>query len=51
MAIAIDATPNGASSNSYITLANAQLIVDGLVQDADITAWGTATTDAKNRAL
>ncbi len=51
MAIVIVATPNAADANSYITLANAQLIVDGLVLDADITAWAAATTDAKNRAL
>jgi len=51
MAITIDATPNGANANSYLTLADAQLIVDGMVQDADVTAWAAATTDAKNRAL
>jgi len=51
MAIVIVATPNAADANSYITLANAQLIVDGLVLDADITAWAASTTDAKNRAL
>jgi len=51
MAITIDATPNGANANSYLTLADAQLIVDGMVQDADVTAWAAATTDSKNRAL
>ncbi len=51
MAITIVATAGGASSNSYLTLADAQLIVEGFVQDADITAWATATTDQKNRAL
>lgn len=51
MAITIDATPNGANANSYLTLADAQSIVDGMVQDADVTAWAAATTDAKNRAL
>ncbi len=51
MAIAINATIGGSSANSYLTLADAQLIVDGFVQDADITAWATATTDQKNRAL
>jgi hypothetical protein len=51
MAITIVATVGSASSNSYLTLADAQLIVDGLVEDADVTAWGSATTDAKNRAL
>lgn len=51
MAIAINATIGGSSANSYLTLADAQLIVNGFVQDADITAWATATTDQKNRAL
>jgi hypothetical protein len=51
MAIVIVATPGAADANSYLTLADAQAIVDGLVLDADVTAWGTATTDAKNRAL
>ena len=51
MAITIDATIGGASANSYQTLADAQSIVDGMVQDADVTAWAAATTDAKNRAL
>ena len=51
MAITIDATVGGANANSYITLANAQNIIDGFVEDEDVTAWGTATTDQKNRAL
>ena len=51
MAIVIDASIGGSSANSYLTLADAQLIVDGMVQDADVTAWAAATTDAKNRAL
>lgn len=51
MAITIDATVGGANANSYITLANAQSIIDGFVEDEDVTAWGTATTDQKNRAL
>jgi hypothetical protein len=51
MAITIDATAGGASANSYLTLADAQAIVDGLIEDDDVVAWGTATTDQKNRAL
>jgi hypothetical protein len=47
----IVATPNAANANSYLTLADAQAIIDGFVQDADVTAWATATTDQKNRAL
>ena len=51
MAVTIDATAGGASANSYLTLADAQAIVDGMVEDADVTAWASATTDQKNRAL
>lgn len=51
MPIAIDATVGGANANSYLTLADAQAIIDGFVQDADVTAWASATTDQKNRAL
>jgi len=51
MAIALVATIGGSTANTYLTLADAQDIVDGLVLDADVTAWSTATTDAKNRAL
>jgi hypothetical protein len=51
MAIAIDATVGGANANSYLTLAAADAIVDGLVQDDDVTAWASATEDQKNRAL
>jgi len=41
----------GVNANSYLTLAAADLIVEGFVQDDDVTAWGSATTDQKNRAL
>ena len=51
MAVTIDATAGGASANSYLTLADAQAIVDGMVEDADVTAWASATDDQKNRAL
>jgi hypothetical protein len=51
MAIVIVATPGAANANSYLTLAEAQAIIDGMVLDADVTAWATATTDNKNRAL
>jgi hypothetical protein len=51
MAIVINATAGAANANSYLTLAEAQAIVDGLVEDDDVVAWGTATTDQKNRAL
>jgi hypothetical protein len=51
MPIAIVATIGAADANSYLTLAEAQAIIDGFVQDADVTAWASATTDQKNRAL
>jgi len=47
MAITIIATPNAADANSYLTLADAQAIIDGMVLDADVTAWAAATTDNK----
>ena len=51
MAVTIDATVGGANANSYLTLAAAQDLIDGFVEDDDVVAWGTATTDQKNRAL
>jgi hypothetical protein len=45
------ATPGAADANSYLTLAAAQAIVDGFIQDDDVIAWASATTDQKNRAL
>lgn len=51
MAVAIDATPGGVNANSYLTLNDAQAIIDGFVEDPDVTAWASATTDQKNRAL
>jgi len=51
MAIVLVATPNAADANSYLTLSDAQDIIDGLVENDDVVAWGTATTDQKNRAL
>ena len=51
MAITITATVGSASANSNLTLTDAQEIVDGLVEDDDVAAWASATTDQKNRAL
>jgi hypothetical protein len=51
MAVVIVATPNAANANSYLTLAEAQAIVDGFVQDADVQHWGSGNTDSRNRAL
>lgn len=51
MAISITATAGSSSANSYLTLVAAQAIIDGLVEDDDVAAWASATTDQKNRAL
>jgi hypothetical protein len=51
MAVTIDATAGSANANSYLTLAEAQAIADGMVEDGDGTAWESASDDQKNRAL
>ena len=51
MPITINASIGSASANSYLTLADAQAIIDGFVEDEDVVAWASATTDQKNRAL
>jgi hypothetical protein len=51
MAVTINASVGAVDANSYLTLADAQAIIDGFVEDADVTAWASATTDQKNRAL
>jgi len=51
MAITIVATVGSASANSYVTLSQAQDFIDGLTESDDVVAWGTSTTDQKNRAL
>ena len=51
MAITITATVGSASANSYLTLSDANAIIEGLVLDDDVTAWDNSTTDNKNRAL
>jgi len=38
MAITLDATVGGASANTYLTLSDAQDIIDGLVEDDDVAA-------------
>ena len=51
MAITINATSQSNVANSYVTLSDAQDIIDGLVESDDVAAWASATTDQKNRAL
>ena len=51
MAITIVATAGSATANSYLTLDDANAIIEGLVLDDDVAAWDGSTTDNKNRAL
>jgi hypothetical protein len=51
MAIVINATVGSASANSYVTLAEATAIIEGLVEDADVQHWNSGNTDSRNRAL
>ena len=51
MAISITATVGSATANSYLTLAEAQAIIDGLIEDDDVSVWDSSNTDNKNRAL
>jgi hypothetical protein len=48
MAVVLDATVGGASSNTYTTLAEADSYIEGRLYN---TAWDAATDDNKNRAL
>jgi hypothetical protein len=48
MPVTIDATVGGANANSYVTLAEADAYLEGRL---NVTAWTSATTDTKNRAL
>jgi hypothetical protein len=51
MAITIVATVGSATANSYLTVTTANEIIEGLVEDDDVAAWASSTTDQKNRAL
>jgi len=51
MPVTLDATVGGANSNTYLTLNDAQAIVDSLMPTEETTNWESATTDTKNRAL
>ena len=50
MAITIHTTVGSSIANSYISLQEAQDIIDGLIEDDDVVAWASSTTDQKNRA-
>jgi len=53
MAITIVATAGAANANSYISLTEANELIEGLVADDDVIAWeaGTTSDDYRNRAL
>ena len=51
MAVTIHTTVGSSIANSYISLQEAQDIIDGLIEDDDVVAWASSTTDQKNRAL
>lgn len=51
MAVVINATVGSASANSYLTLAEATAIIDGLVESDAVQAWNAGQMDGKNRAL
>ena len=51
MAITLNANVGDANANTYVTLAEANAFIEGLLENDDITAWATSTDDSKNRAL
>ena len=51
MAITLDATVGGANANTYISLADANSFIEGLVLSDDTSAWDGSINDNKNRAL
>ena len=48
MAVTVTATAKGTTSNSYVTLAEADAYFEGRL---DVSEWDAATTDNQNRAL
>ena len=51
MAVTIVATVGSATANSYITLSDANDLVDAMVSSTDVAKWTTGTDDTRNRAL
>ena len=51
MAVVIVATAGAANANSYLTLTDADALVDAMVLSTDADKWGSASADSKNRAL
>ena len=51
MAVTIVATVGSATANSYITLSDADDLIDAMVRSTHVAKWASATNDQKNRAL
>jgi hypothetical protein len=53
MAITIHHTAGAANANSYISLTEANELIEGLIKDEDVEAWeaGSTSDDYRNRAL
>ena len=51
MAVTIDATVGGANANSYVTLTDANTLVEAMISSADVQKWTTGNTDSRHRAL
>ena len=51
MAVTINATAGDANANSYITLTDANTLVEAMISSADVQKWTTGNTDSRHRAL
>ena len=49
--LSIIATPGAADANSYVTLAEADLLASSMVKDDDVVLWDDTSDDDKSRAL
>ena len=47
MAISLVNTVGAATANTYVDITAAQAFIDGLVENDDVTAWASSTTDQK----
>ena len=51
MSVVITATPGAANANSYLTLTEANELVDAMINSTDVSKWKTGNDDDRNRAL
>lgn len=51
MAVTLDATVGGANANTYLTLIDADALVDAMISSSDVKKWQTGADDSRNRAL